>query len=135
MDVPGPAAFKVFDVATRGTLFSDAGLGNGRGSNFFSFSPDSSQILTSNGISISWKDADTGTTILGSLVANGTMPDWSPDGRSMVFDRATGATGDLVGVSQAALMVMPYDGSTWGAATTLVPYAGQNGVKAPEGTT
>ena len=128
MDIPGPAAFKVFDVATRSMFFSGAGL-SGTGSNFFSFSPDSSQILTSNGVSIAWKDADTGTTILDNLVAKGTMPDWSPDGTSMVFAQTTGAAppiGGSPGVSQAGLMVMPYDGSTWGTATTLVPYAGEN---------
>lgn len=127
LDIPGPSAYKVFDVATKAQLFSMPGLFSGMGANFFSFSPDNSQILASDGSSIVLRDATTGAEIQKPLVAQGAMPDWSPDGKRIVF--AKGAT--LAGVSQpgvdnASLDTITFDGTAWGPGPQLVPFGGQN---------
>jgi hypothetical protein len=131
LDIPAPSPYKVFDVASK-TLIYAQGTAFGGGSNFFSFSPDSSQIMTSNGISIVLRKASDGTAITDPLVAKGAMPDWSPDGVKMVFaNPATtppcigfcGATG----VDSASIDLLASTAGTWGkTAKTIVPFAGQN---------
>ncbi|MBI2390020.1 MAG: PD40 domain-containing protein [Deltaproteobacteria bacterium] len=130
LDIPAPSPYKVYDVASKGLIFS-AGTAFGGGSNFFSFSPDETKVLTSNGIGIGYRNAVTGAVITDPLVAAGTMPDWSPDGSRAVYAKpqtpppCIGFCG-AAGVEKASLQVMPFDGTKWGASTTLVPYSGQN---------
>jgi hypothetical protein len=125
--MPAPSPYKVYDVATR-TLVYNQGTMLGGGANFFSFSPDGSQILTSGGVNIVWRDATNGTPLgTNPLVPSGTMPDWSPDGTKMVFAKShTPPPTPAPGVTSAELQVMTYNGTAWGVATTLVPYANQN---------
>jgi hypothetical protein len=124
-DIPGPAAYKVYDVATRTPYFSQGLLS---GANFFSFSPDATQIMTSSGSSIVLRDATTGAAQNPNpLVGNGAMPDWAPDGARMVFARPqTALPFGADGVVNASLMIMSKNGASWGAPATLVPYAGAN---------
>lgn len=127
LDIPGPAGYKVFDVATKTTLFSEAGLFSGTGANFFSFSPDNTQLLASSGTSIALRDAATGKAITDPLVANGAMPDWSPDGKRMIYAKGTAVPAQgATGVDHASIESMTLNGATWSAGPTLVPYAGQN---------
>lgn len=123
MDIPAPSPYKVFEVGTKAQVYQQGGQFGG-GANFFSFSPDTSKILTSNGVTIEMHDAATGA-IIGGQIAQGAMPDWSPDGSKMVYSKPAksppcigfcGATG----VNQASLELMTFDGSTWKAAGTLV---------------
>jgi len=130
LDIPAPSPYKVFDVASKTLVYAQGGPFGG-GSNFFSFSPDETKVLTSNGVNISYRNAVTGVPFVEPLVANGAMPDWAPDGAHAVYAKAAspppcigfcGATG----VDSASIEVMPFDGTTWGKSTTLVPFAGKN---------
>jgi TolB protein len=134
MDIPAPSPFKVFDVATRSMIFQQGTQFMG-GANFFSFSPDNMQLLTSSGANITWRNAQTGMAIgTDPLVPLGAMPDWSPDGMHMVYAKPQTAPpcpvamfcGGMPGVDAAGLEVMPFNGTTWGASTPLVPFSGQN---------
>jgi len=64
--------------------------------------------------------------------ADGAMPDWSPDGTSIVFAKSNqsppcfaGFCGST-GVSEASLFVMKSAGGTWGNPVGLVAAGGQN---------
>ena len=87
LDIPAPAAYKVFDVASKTMVFAQGGAAGGAGGNFFSFSPDKKQIMVSNGITMSLRDAATGAPVQ-DMVGEGAMPDWSPDGQSIVFAKS-----------------------------------------------
>src|SRR5262249_55171793 len=132
MDIPAPSPYKVFDVATRAMIYSQGSTFGGGGANFFSFSPDGMQVLTSNGASIVWRDAGSGAAIRDPLVPLGAMPDWSPDGMHMVFAQPAvappcfGMFCGAPGVQQASIQMMPFDGSQWGAAMPLVTGGGNN---------
>lgn len=131
MDIPAPSPYKVFDVPTKTPYYAQGSMFGG-GSNFFSFSPDSKQILTSNGVSIVLRDADTGAAVQDPFVAKGTLPDWSPDGNTVVYSRygvdppCIGGFCGATGVDKAALETVTFDGAAWGPAAVLVPYTGQN---------
>jgi hypothetical protein len=131
LDIPGPATYKVFDVATKSMVFAQGGAAGGSGANFFSFSPDKKQIMVSNGITLSLRDAATGAAIV-DKVADGAMPDWSPDGTSLVFAKSNQAPPCFAGicaatgVSEASLFVMHNGGGTWGNPIGLVAAGGQN---------
>jgi hypothetical protein len=126
LDIPMPAAYKVFDVATRAMTYAGAS-----GANFFSFSPDKKQIIVSNGVTMSVRDAATGAAVQESA-GEGAMPDWSPDGSSIVYAKAKqsppcfGAFCGATGVSEASLFVMKNGGGTWGSPVSLVASAGGN---------
>jgi hypothetical protein len=131
LDIPAPSPYKVFDVATKTMIYAQ-GSAFGGGSNFFSFSPDSKQIMTSNGISIVLRNSKDGAAIVDPLVAKGAMPDWSPDGLKMVF-AAPATTPPCVGfcgstgVDSASIQTLTYSGGAWGkTATTIVPFTTQN---------
>ncbi len=128
MDIPGPAAYKVFDVASRAVVFGSA---PGPGANFFTFSPDNARILVSNGVNMSLRDAKTGASLV-DAVGDGAMPDWSPDGSTIVFAKPKqsapcfGAICGSPGVSEASLLTMSASGSGFGAPSALVASNGQN---------
>jgi Tol biopolymer transport system component len=124
LDIPSPSPYKVFDVATKTQVFAQ-GTTFGGGANFFSFSPDKKQIMVSNGITMSLRDALTGNAIQ-ETVGPGAMPDWSPDGSSIVYAQAKtsppciGGICGSPGVSEASLRVLKNTGGTWTAASALV---------------
>jgi len=131
MDIPAPSPYKVYAVGDRSEYYAQ-GTTFGGGSNFFSFSPDASQIMTSNGASIVLRSADDGSVITDPLVAQGAMPDWSPDGMRMVYSRPSmaapcfGGFCGAPGVDSASLESMVFDGSSWSAGPQLVAFGGQN---------
>lgn len=128
LDIPGPSGYKVFDVATKTKLFEMPGLFSGQGANFFSFSPDNTQLLASDGNTIVLRDATTGTAITTPLVANGGMPDWSPDGKRIVYAKGTPLPAGVSqpGVDKASLETLGFDGTMWQPGPQLVPFGGQN---------
>jgi hypothetical protein len=74
-----------FEVETKAMNWSDDD-----GANFYTFSPDNAQILTSNGLSIDLRNATTGERVGDApVIGEGSMPDWSADGTSVVFSRST----------------------------------------------
>lgn len=129
LDIPAPSVFKVFDVATKTMKFSKGSLfpGDTNGANFFSFSPDAKQIMTSDGNRISLRDGETGDPIVDPLVPQGTMPDWSPQGDLLVYARPSSPIGIAApGISSGSIELLSFDGTAWGNPKTLAPFQGQN---------
>ncbi len=119
--IPGPSTMHTYDTASR------AMIGGTYGANFATFNNDNSRLLISDGVRMSLLDANTGTGVPGlpgGFV--GSMPDWSPDGRTVVFSRPSvvppigGSPGHN---APAALQTIPWSGTAFGAATDLVPSA------------
>jgi hypothetical protein len=135
----------LIDMTTR-TPIGGGGFGGGMSPGFASFFPDHTEFVISNGPA-----GQTGTTaflydgVAGGMQGNvsvggmpePTMPDWSPDGKSVVFvipskgATWTGTYGDtdhdddhLFGGS---IFLLPYMGSQqFGSATALLQSAGEN---------
>ncbi|MCA9629787.1 MAG: hypothetical protein KC766_19075, partial [Myxococcales bacterium] len=61
-DIPTPAPYTEFDIATKVAVQGSSGPVTGA-ANFFSFSPDGGQLLYSNGKSIGWRDANSGVDV------------------------------------------------------------------------
>jgi hypothetical protein len=121
-DIPSPASYNLFDVATRAALQGNSGTGD-----FYSFSPDGQMLLSSDGVTIAWQDLVAGTQRSSAIVPSGTMPDWSPSGQDVVFARPRSAPFfSAPGVDSAGLEISHFDGSGFAPETTLVPFAGQN---------
>ena len=126
-DIPAPAPYTVYDVATRkpATANGTALTGN---SNFFAFSPDSTQLLFSSGSKIGWRDLTTGQIKNSNLVA-GAMPDWSPTGSVMVYAKGGGGVpGPTPGIDSGSIELLHYDQTNklWNQPQTLVPASGGN---------
>jgi hypothetical protein len=127
-DIPAPAPFKVFDVATRVQLTGTSGPMAGA-SNFSSFNKDGSKMLYSDGVKIGLFDSVTGTVINDTLIPLGTMPDFSPDGKLIVYARPQippplGFPNP--GVGSASIEVVSFDNDTVGPPTYLAQFQGQN---------
>ena len=121
--IPGFVATPILDVATR------SALGTPFNSSFGSFSPDNTRYLASDGVRLALLNGANGQAVPGLAAgAIGTMPDWSPDGTRAVFAlpqvvpplAPTGHSG------ATDLMIMPWDGTSFGAATTLLRSTGLN---------
>ena len=131
LDIPGPAALKVLDVATRTTLYAKGGAAGGAGGNFFTFSPDRAQIVVSNGVTMTLQDSASGAAIQADM-GQGAMPDWSPDGKAIVFAKSKtpppclGIICSSTGVSEASLYTMTKGAGPWGNPAVLVAASGQN---------
>ncbi len=106
--------------------------------NFASFSPDGSQLITVWDGAMSLRDGNTGKLIknVGSTLLGGraSMPEWSPDGNSIVFVRVTGKgrlgsdfdsndfpAGDWFLGDAGDIAVLPYNNGSFGQAVTIVP--------------
>jgi len=130
MDIPAPSPYKVFDVKTSTMVYGSQTAGT-PGANFFTFSPDKKEIMVSNGVFLSLRNGSTGAAIIEN-VANGAMPDWSPDGKSVVFAQPKvsppcfGAICGAPGVSEAGLFTTTNVGGKWSAASVLVPTTSNN---------
>lgn len=92
-------------------------IANTKGHGFATISPDDATVIAAFGGKMWTVDRATGAfgqdLSLGGL--QGTHPDWSPDGKQVVF--ATGA-GD--GPAGASLAVLPFEGGKWGTPKTIV---------------
>jgi hypothetical protein len=139
MNVPGPAELRTLDVATRATLYDSGGGGGGfggmgggpGGSNFEALSPDGMQALVNSGANLALIDTGNGMSLSGAIM-NATMPDWSADGKSVVFVRDSssscplGLCGSQPGVSMGTLMLTSVSGASFSGETTLVSGGGNN---------
>jgi len=125
-DIPAPAPYTVFDVATT-TPYSPNGTPVGGTANFASFSPDGNHLLFSDGAKIGWQELYTGSILNASVAASGTMPDWSPDGEHMVFARPNASLPIAnPGVASGSIESLHFNGAGWDTPTTLVPFSGAN---------
>ena len=104
--IPSPANTQISDVASLATI------GASFGSNFETFSPDDTRLLTSDGAHLTLLDATTGVATSGLAAGMvGSMPDWSADGTRAVFSRPSSVPpfGGTPGQTGAAdLLVMAY---------------------------
>ena len=119
--IPGPSVAQVLDVASRGA--TSAGIG----SNFATFSPDARWLLTSDGARLTLRDGVTAAEVPGLPGAqNGSMPDWSRNGRTVVFSRPRtvipffGSPGHN---APADLLTMAWNGSAFAAPAPFVTAA------------
>jgi hypothetical protein len=133
LDAPTQVStLQVLDVATRSKFFQLGTSPIGGGSNFQAFSPDESEIITSNGGTMVLRDAVTGTPKdPNPLVALGTMPDYAPDGSSVVFAKPVNSpcmlpTMCMPGINKGSIALLPWDAvtSTWEAEDILVQQSG-----------
>jgi len=136
MNVPGPAELRTLDVATRATLFDSGGgipgMGGPGGSNFEALSPDGTQALVNSGANLGLIDTGNGMSLAAGAIMNATMPDWSADGKTVVFVRDAssacplGLCGSQPGVSMGTLMLTNASGTSFSGETTLVSGGGNN---------
>jgi hypothetical protein len=119
LDIPG-SSYKTLSVSTRQQIFALPG------GSFFSFSPDANQLMTSNGATIVWRNTANGSPIKDPLVPQGTMPDWSADGKSLVYVKSRDPQFGAPAVSKGGLEVITLSGNTWSAPTELVPQSGSD---------
>jgi hypothetical protein len=125
-DIPAPAGYKILDVLTKSQQSGQSGPLTG-GANFFSYSPDSKYLLSSDGAQIVWKSLISGDIYNPPVAIPGTMPDWAPSGTQMVYAKP-GAPVFFPnpGVPSASLVKMHFNGTGWDNPTTIVPFTGQN---------
>lgn len=146
LDVPSPARYQVYEVATRTVQYGSSGGGGGGGggfggggdgANFFAWNPDATQLLTSDGSSILLRDGATGAVQSPNpFIASGTMPDWSPDGNAIVYAKVSQAScpfgfcppsgGPAVSSASLEMITRSGPGGTWSSPTVLVPFTTGN---------
>lgn len=131
MNIPGPALMRALDAGSRTKLF-EVGPGVIAGSNYQAFTSDGKYLLTTEYGGLAVRDGTTGTLIgKNPSLPSATMPDVSPDGKTVVFARSpTLCIPPLcpnLSTEKASLMKVSFaaDG-TFGSPVDLVKSAGEN---------
>ena len=125
LDMPAPSPLKVLDVASKTLLASGA-------ANFMAFSPDGEKLITSDGRTLVYREAATLKALAPTpLRAKGSLPDWSPDGKQVVYAEPAMVMPIPVGtpgIEKGSLKVMGYDAKagTFTGSLTLLASAGEN---------
>jgi hypothetical protein len=129
-DIPGPAGLTALTVSTRTVEWTtnDTSMGipfpSANGANFFSFSPDNKQLIASGGTNLTVRDATTGMGMT-TVIQNGTMPDWAPDGQHVVFAQAgTQTIASNPGVASGSIVQVT--AGAWSQTQTLVAASNDN---------
>lgn len=131
MNIPGPAMMRALDTGTRTKLF-EVGPGVIAGSNFQAFTSDGKYLLTTEYGGLAVRDGTSGMlTGKNPSLANATMPDVSPDGKTVVFARSpTLCIPPLcpnLSTEKASLFTVSFNADgTFGNPTELVKSAGEN---------
>lgn len=89
------------------------------------FSPDNSRIVTASKGVLTLRDGSTGQMVNTVPVGTGlfgTQPDWSPDGKLLVFARST--VNKDRGYAGSSIVTMEYNGGSWQSPKVLVPSTG-----------
>lgn len=115
--------YSVYEVGERRSLYDSGTADLGY---FFAFSPNSNQFLATDGGTINLRDGESGAALAEPLISSGTMPDWSPDGNTIVFARGSGFGGGGFIVDSASLETYVRGSGEWVAGPTLVPFDGRN---------
>ena len=131
MNIPGPAAMRALDTGTRTKLF-EIGPGVIAGSNFQAFTSDGKFLITTEYGGLTVRDGTSGM-IQGKnpSLASATMPDVSPDGKTVVFARSQSLCipplCPNLSTDKASLHTVSFgsDG-TFGTPKELVKSAGEN---------
>jgi hypothetical protein len=124
------STLQTLDVASRTKLFQLGTPGFGGGSNFQGFSPDESEIITSNGGTMVLRDALTGAPKdPNPLVPLGTMPDFAPDDSVVVFAKPLVSPCMVAnmcspGITKGSLMLLYRAGDSWWPEQVLVAQSG-----------
>ena len=122
--------FRVYDVASRNQVFQGITGGGPSGAmgappDFFSFSPDSTQIVTSNPHGLNIADAMTGAVSAAShniTTGVSTMPDWSPDGQHIVYVSPGSAPAiEAPAVTGGSIVLVDHVAGTWTPGAVLAP--------------
>jgi WD40-like Beta Propeller Repeat len=125
-DFPSQSPYALIDVATK-NQFQVNGTPLAGQASHFSFSPNGEYFLESAGIKIAMRRIFDGAYITSEVVKPGTMPDWAPNGITMVYAKPQVAIPfGNPGVASASLETMDWNGTAWGQPKTLVPFGGQN---------
>ncbi len=121
-DLPSPAVYKTWDVATRTVVFQGS-----TGANFYTFSPDETQMVTSDGATLTLRSASTGAQVA-QIGQQGTQPNWSADGQHIVYAKHNGTcfglTCGATGISDGTIQRLDWSGSIWASGPALVTYGG-----------
>lgn len=132
MGIP-TTTFRVYDVASRAQVYQNfrdsSGAMVGWRPNFFSFSPDSQQIVGSNPMGLRIADATGAVTIMNVTTGISTQPDWSPDGNHIVYVSVPAGGGPAIeapGCNSGSITRVDFDGSTWNPGPVLADAAGGN---------
>lgn len=130
MNIPGPAQLRSLETASRNKLF-EVGTGLLSGSNYQAFSPDGQYLVTTEAAGLTVRDGTSGM-IFGNnpALTNANMPDFSPDGKTVVFARSAvwcpfGPC--TLSTSGASLFTAEFKGTGgFGPAKSLLAATGEN---------
>jgi hypothetical protein len=124
---------RVYDVTSRNMLFQNFQGTNAMGApamlhpSYFSFSPDSTQIVSNNPRGLNIIDATGNVVLAGITTGNSTMPDWSADGDHIVYVEAPSSPGGIdAPVSGGSLVRTDWNGTQWVTGSRLAEANGGN---------
>lgn len=137
MNIPKPATLRGLETGTKTKLFEMGSLmtpGDGGGSNYQAYSPDGQWLVSTQRGGLTLHDGATGMLIGDrGAVRNANMPDFSPDGKEIVFSRSSmdpclfGILCINLSVTGGSLYAVPFNGMAgFGAERLILQSDGSN---------